>query len=260
MTQAAPSNGAESAVPVPQGESADQPPPAASARSKRAARPVLLAITTIAVASAAGVTWWQRSHMPVNAGTLEPVPATTSILIPGEDVGAVSPEEATAPSAPASAPQAPDSKQDGLSPLRVNLEQLASRVSSLEEADRTHAEQIADLRAALDKATARHADRDKSAEQARPLQAGASPSRAMRSASSTSPAPKPPTASVLAVDLWGGQPSVVVGKDGAGGTELRFISQGETQGRVTLKSADAANQRATFATPTGEFTMSVGDR
>jgi hypothetical protein len=51
-----------------------------------------------------------------------------------------------------------------------------------------------------------------------------------------------------------------VGKESVDGPDVRFISQGETQGRITLKRADVASQRATFATPTGEFTMSAGER
>lgn len=60
---------------------------------------------------------------------------------------------------------------------------------------------------------------------------------------------------VLAVDLWGGKPSVALARSGEGGTELRFFNEGETQGRVTVKRADVATQKATFATPAGEFTL-----
>jgi small-conductance mechanosensitive channel len=216
----------------------------------------LLAVATIAVASATGITWWQRTHLPSRINTLEPVPAATSILIPDED--SATPLQ-TAPSATApqaSAPGVPDAKEDAAALLRASLEQLTSRVSALEDSGRAQAEQIAALRSSLEQAAARQAERPPHA-----VQANAAPARSPRRSPGAAPSQKqPPTASVLAVDLWGGQPSVVVAKDGADGAELRFISQGETQGRVTLKRADVANQRATFATSAGEFTMGVGDR
>lgn len=248
-----PSNDESAASSAPP-EPVHQQPPAVPVRDRKRA-PAMVAIAAIAVASAAGITWWQRSHLPSGTDTLEPLPAATSILIPDEE--GATPQQ-TAPSAPArqaSAPSVPDAKEDEAAPLRASLEQLAARVSALEDSGRAQAEQIAALRSSLDQAVARQAERP-----AHAVQANAAPARTRRSSPGATQAQKPPTASVLAVDLWGGQPSVVVGKDGADGAELRFISQGETQGRVTLKRADVATQRATFVTSAGEFTMGAGDR
>jgi type II secretory pathway pseudopilin PulG len=239
-------------------ECADQPPSAVAAHGQKR-RPALLALMTVAVASAAGITWWQRSHQQSGANTLEPVPAATSILIPDEGGPDTAPVGPKAPAAQASAPGASDPKGDSDAPLRAGIEQLKARVAALEDAGRAQAEQITALRNSLDQISARQAER--AAERApQAVQANAAPTRSRRPAATAGASQKQPTASVLAIDLWGGQPSVVVSKDGADGAELRFISPGETQGRVTLKSADVANQRATFATSAGEFTMSAGDR
>jgi hypothetical protein len=255
MTQSDMPSNDQSAASTTHADHADQQPVSVPVRGRKRA-PVLLGIVTIAVASAAGITWWQRSHLPSRINTLEPVPAATSILIPDEEGATPLQSATTGPAPKASAPGVPDPKEDGAAPLRASLEQLTSRVSALEDSSRAQAEQIAALRSSLEQAAARQAERPPHA-----VQADAAPARSQRRSPGAAPLQKqPPTASVLAVDLWGGQPSVVVGKDGADGAELRFISQGETQGRITLKRADVANQRATFATSAGEFTMGVGDR
>jgi type II secretory pathway pseudopilin PulG len=213
---------------------------------------------TVAVASTAGITAWQRFHPQSDANTLEPMPAATSILIPDEEVPATMPA-GKAPAAQASTSGASAPKGDSDAPLRAGIEQLKARVAALEDAGRAQAEQITALRSSLDLVTARQAERaSERAPQA--VQATAAPTRSLRPTATAVASLKQPTASVLAIDLWGSQPSVVVSKDGADGAELRFISPGETQGRVTLKRADVANQRATFATSAGEFTMSAGDR
>jgi hypothetical protein len=245
----------DSAASTARSEPVKQGPLAAPVRSRKRA-PALLAVATIAVASAAGITWWQRTHQPSRINTLEPVPAATSILIPDEE-GATPPQSApSAPARQARAPGVPDAKEDEATPLRATLEQLTARVLALEDSNRAQAEQMAALRSSLDQAAARRpAERPPHA-----VQANAAPARTRHPSPGAAQAQKPPTASVLAVDLWGGQPSVVVSKDGADGAELRFISQGETQGRVTLKRADVATQRATFATSAGEFTLEAGDR
>ena len=239
-------------------ERADQPPSAVAAHGQKR-RPALLALMTIAVVSAAGITWWQRSHQQSETKTLEPVPAATSILIPDEEVPATMPAGPKAPAAQASTPGASDPKDGIDAPLRIGIEQLKARVAALEDTGRAQAEQITALRSSLDLITARQAER--AAERSpQAVQANTTPTRSLRATATAAASQKQPTASVLAIDLWGGQPSVVVSKDGAEGAELRFISPGETQGRVTLKRADVANQRATFATSAGEFTMSTGDR
>lgn len=223
---------------------------------------MLLVMALISLVLVAGLLWWKRSHVSSQTASLEPVPATTSILIPAEPDTAASSVGAKAPEAQASAPAMLEPKVEGTSPPHPAIEQLTTRVAALEDIHRTHAEQITALRAALNQVTAaRQVERDKSVERAQPaVHATATRARRPSLVTPTATSPQQATAAILAVDLWGGQPSVVVSKEGADGAEVRFISQGETQGRVTLKRADVENQRATFATSTGEFTMSAGER
>jgi hypothetical protein len=156
---------------------------------------------------------------------------------------------------------------DTFASLRVALDQLTGRVATLEAHDRGHDEQIAALRSDVD---ALKADRVTAAASAATAASGASArvsaGRVRRHVMAAArPAPSAVSAAasaaeagtVLAVDLWGGRPSVALGRTvpGSEGTELRFFGEGETQGRVTVKRADPGSQTATFATPAGEFTL-----
>jgi hypothetical protein len=51
---------------------------------------------------------------------------------------------------------------------------------------------------------------------------------------------------VLAVDLWDGKPSVVVGTGLADDKRVVFLAEGDRKGRVTLKEANVAAQEAVF--------------
>jgi hypothetical protein len=174
--------------------------------------------------------------------------------------------------------------------LRTALNALTGRAETLEAVDREntalvqdHATKLAELRkeiellkghaqvvakgAAPRSASAKPAsagpDIDMSEATAEPAQAQrpASPTRRTAAARPARPSPTSSAdASVLAVDLWGGKPSVAVGRPGAAGTELRFLNEGESQGRVTLKRADIASQNATFVTPEGERTYAPRER
>jgi hypothetical protein len=161
---------------------------------------------------------------------------------------------------------------DTFASLRVALDQLTGRVATLEAHDRGHDEQIAALRSDVD---ALKADRVAAAASAsaataasgasarasagrvrRHVMAAARPAPSVASGSASA-AEASAAGAVLAVDLWGGRPSVALGRTvpGSEGTELRFFGEGETQGRVTVKRADLSSQTATFAMPAGEFTL-----
>lgn len=74
----------------------------------------------------------------------------------------------------------------------------------------------------------------------------------------SSPAPKPELqAELLAVDLWDGQPSIVVGTNAPGDKRSRVLAVGDTFNGITLQSVDVAAQRATFATGTGTVTLDM---
>lgn len=64
------------------------------------------------------------------------------------------------------------------------------------------------------------------------------------------------SAQLLSIDLWGGKPSVVVGRKRGDGAEVTFLNEGEKQGRVTVKRADVDSQRAILATNRGEVVLS----
>ena len=64
------------------------------------------------------------------------------------------------------------------------------------------------------------------------------------------------SAQLLSVDVWDGKPSVVVGRGRGRDTDVRFLNEGDTQGRVTVKKADVGSQRAILSTGKGEIVMS----
>lgn len=63
------------------------------------------------------------------------------------------------------------------------------------------------------------------------------------------------SAQLLSIDLWGGKPSVVVGRTRGDGTEVTFLNEGEKQGRVTVKRADVGSQRAVLGTERGDVVL-----
>jgi len=72
-------------------------------------------------------------------------------------------------------------------------------------------------------------------------------------------------AHLLAVDLWDGKPSVVVGRSTAGANaggaangngDVRFVNEGERVGQVTVQRADVSSQKAIFGTANGTVVMS----
>ncbi|WP_204352019.1 hypothetical protein, partial [Klebsiella pneumoniae] len=55
-----------------------------------------------------------------------------------------------------------------------------------------------------------------------------------------------PTGTVLAVDLWDGQPSVVVGTGVPADKRVLFLREGDSKNGVTVKAANPAAQSALF--------------
>lgn len=70
------------------------------------------------------------------------------------------------------------------------------------------------------------------------------------------PKPDADAAQLLSIDLWGGKPSVAVGRNRGDGTEVTFLNEGEKQGRVTVKRADVGSQRAVLSTDSGDVVLS----
>ena len=258
------------------------------ARTRKSRLPLVAA--TLSVGLLATAAWLAMNRHPAGVSPLEPTAATSSVLVPAErepvqtKVAAIKPValagDALAGAAVAlnngastAASATLAAMSDTFTTLRVALDQLTGRVGGLEAHVRLHDEQIAALRLDVDNLknvplAARAAGASASAVAAvggagvRPvLPRKVAPVR-RGVAANAAPAPSPLAAgrisaegSVLAVDLWGGKPSVALARAGSSGTELRFFNEGESQGRVTLKRADIGSQKATFATPSGEFTL-----
>lgn len=67
-------------------------------------------------------------------------------------------------------------------------------------------------------------------------------------------------AELLAVDLWDGRPSVVVGTGLPGDQRIRVLQPGEQFNGVGLQSADAVTGRATFSVGQGQqVTLTVDE-
>jgi hypothetical protein len=66
-----------------------------------------------------------------------------------------------------------------------------------------------------------------------------------------------PANQLLAVDLWDGKPSVVVGTGVVGDTRVKVLQEGESLNGVTLQQADVANRQATFKSAGHEIRLSV---
>ena len=262
------------------------------ARPPRSKLPlVAIAAAVVLIALAANLAF-KKSHS--EPSPLEPSPATRSVLVPAESEPVKLPVAAAKPAASAAsagyalasaavaaangASTAITAAVDTFASLRLSIDQLTGRVGAVEARERARDEQLASLRMDVDALktaplTARAASASPNAvaaTDAEPERAevapaprvvahrrAASPRRSTSANTPASPAAARGSAdgSVLAVDLWGGRPSVALARTGASGTELRFFNEGESQGRVTLKRADVGSQKATFATPTGEFTL-----
>lgn len=63
-------------------------------------------------------------------------------------------------------------------------------------------------------------------------------------------------AHLLAVDLWGGKPSIAVRRGVGAAGDITFLSEGEKQGRVTVRHADVGAQKAVLGTDKGEVVLS----
>ena len=253
---------------------------------------VAIAAAVVLIALAANLAF-KKSHS--EPSPLEPSPATRSVLVPAESEPVKLPVAAAKPAASAAsagyalasaavaaangASTAITAAVDTFASLRLSIDQLTGRVGAVEARERARDEQLASLRMDVDALkTAPLAARAASASPTSVVATGAEPERAevapasrvvahrriasaRRSTAANTAAATPAAArgsadgSVLAVDLWGGKPSVALARTGTGGTELRFFNEGESQGRVTLKRADVGSQKATFVTPTGEFTL-----
>lgn len=144
---------------------------------------------------------------------------------------------------------------EAVAPVRSAVSQLADRVATYEANAKRQADDIASMRRDVDAAITRvqlALDRNANVTHART----ASVPRAARSTETGQPTARDKP-ELLAVDMWGGKPVVVVARKTPEGTTLRFLTEGETQGTVRVHKADVVGQSATFTTPGGDVTLNA---
>jgi TolA-binding protein len=246
---------------------------------------VFLTLAILGLLGAGAGVWWKSQPHSGSIASLEPTQAVAQVPIPVplRETSTAGGLIQAAVAAANGTSVAVNAVKDTLGSVREGLNQIGGRVEKLEASDTAQNQQITGLRTdvaridakqqeMLASATAASAAAAQAASQAtvsRPRLVAHTPSaRPPRrvaharkskntSISSASPSANKVQAEVLAVDIWGDKPSVVVSRTGSGGTELRFLNEGEGNGRVQLKRADVGTQSATFATPGGEQTLNA---
>jgi hypothetical protein len=207
---------------------------------------------------------------PVPQQTGLPAPAEAAALNPvAPSVSAASAPNALITAAVAASSAAQNVVEKPVTELvaRVSaaVNALTGRVDKLEDTATRHTDLIAALRADIDVLRARPAQAvtGVGTTTSSPRPTGDATTPRQRPAPITRAAPAEPPAAdaqLLAVDLWGGKPSIVVSRTTATGADLRFLGEGERQGAVTVRTADIAAQTATFDTSKGEVTLTRQDR
>jgi hypothetical protein len=252
----------------------------APASAKRKVWPLLAGTSAVVLLGAAGSLWLGSRNALPQVSPLEPTPINGALTVPIDpSLGKQAAPNALATAAVAvasGASTAADAVADTFTTLRTSLNLVTGRVEVLEASDQKQNAAIAALRVDVDKVNTDHAAAaEMAASAASAAVAVARPAaprrvavvrRAIAAPKAVAAAPailvmparasNISDASLLAVDTWGGKPSVAVAKTGsAGGFDVRFLNEGETQGSVTLKRADVGTQRATFSTPGGDLTL-----
>lgn len=253
---------AENASPV--DDAADSPSPKSS---KKRLLWIAAALLVVAIVIAF------RSHKPAPiAGLPDPAPASEVIPVPKRDVkpGTPLPAPVAAPvtaassgainlgmvnsSAPGSPP--PSRGAEAAVSNQMAPDVVATHVTA-EEFKAAHQEQL-DRLDALSKDIADI--KSKLADLTKPprRQAAASRTGTKATARRAPEAKRTPddAAQLLAVDLWGGKPSIVVSRGRGKDADITFLNEGEKQGRVTVKRADVGTQRAILATGKGDVILS----
>lgn len=186
----------------------------------------------------------------------DPVSPPVNTTVPSESVAAAS------GAAPASvSPEIqPDAATDEASPLAVasikarmldssepSVTELKQRIAMLEEElQAIQAERAPVASTSTSKSTPTPKAEARPTPKPRPAPA------AVKGASrKKTPAPPALQAELLAIDVWDGQPSVVVGTNAPGDRRVRTLQPGDTLNGITLKSVDVAGGRASFAASDG---------
>jgi Meckel syndrome type 1 protein len=201
----------------------------------------------------------ERTAATQSASFAPAAPAAVSgETVPGELPGAYTPLQPYRPALTAAADTL--DQQQAQQKVRIDeLQELQQRVQKLEDAIVTMSTRILKAEDAQHFAAATPASA-----LAAPAPAPAAAQRIRRRPKAAARAAEPAAASpalgaqLLAVDLWGGTPSVVVTTGLPGDTRTRTLRPGDTLNGVTLQSADPATGQATFMGHGQTFTLSLG--
>lgn len=225
----------------------------------------------------------------------QPLPVVPSFASVAVAAPAIQPASAITLPKPATT-ALPEHVEDRINRLDVQLNQALRDLSASRAEVKALEQRIAKLEAALDKANSQvqalskkaeetaakekelEAKRVASAAAARPAAAQTktpirkgrkAPNRATKTTARGSAAAAVAVSersrhraqgALLAVDIWDGKPSAVIGTGIPGDRRVRVLQPGEQLAGVALVKADARRGSATFATGTGVFTMFVDER
>jgi hypothetical protein len=185
---------------------------------------------------------------------VEPVPAQVAqpTLAAASAVAIAAPPDAPVAAASAAAPALAQVALPAASvaaDLKAVLEQQQRQAERIEHLEQQLGQQLAAVTTQLNRLQA---------QRGAPARAARPPAVATVAAPASSPAPAPARAQLLAVDLWDGKPSVVLGTDAAGDRRVRFMSEGDRQSDIAVKQASPQDQRAVFDVAGREVVLERG--
>lgn len=227
---------------------------------RRASRTGLWLICAVIFIGIAVALYWHKVRRPAEPGLPNPGHSGQVVPVPSEmapksqglaDPADVVAENASAASSaiaslPAMAKATLGEVAEKLESLTTSVGELVHGQSDLENRLTTAESEIAQLKEQLAKV----------AEPRKPVAPQRRPAPAHRPQVAAPAQVSDEAAELLSVDVWDGKPSVVVGRSRSGTRDVRFLNEGDTQGRVTVKRADVDSQRALLTTDKGEFVIS----
>lgn len=196
------------------------------------------------------------------AGPALPQVAADQPLLTPAPAPLAGPAPANAPEAPApaSAATAPaDSTISGNAASGTPVLEVEQRLQSIETMLAGIQAQLGRVESARASAATASAPRPSAPRTQRNAAASGNAQAKAMPAVAAEPSPPRMAGQLLAVDVWGGTPSVVVGTGDLGDRRIRVLRPGDTHNGVSLLRADPATGQATFAAGTATFTMTVKD-
>lgn len=222
-----------------------------------------VALAFVFAFGAAGLAWHKsRSQEP--AGLPQPVDVGTVVPVPSHEVpvqGMPDPIAQAAPDAVAETASAASTALGGIKPVLKatvadvmdKIESIGSKVQDLLKGQKDHEDRLGQLEGEVTQLKQQLA-------QANAQRRTVSRPRIAPPRPAFQPTPLPvsqeESSRLLSVDVWNGQPSVAVGRSRAGANEVRFLTEGDSNGHATVKRADVGEQRAVIGTDKGDVVIS----